>query len=92
MPRLRVKIRHRAIDVEEDCLDYFFRFAGSRTNADATSKTRRLVTIKEYREPVLAAFRNLLDELLIRELREVFRGKECPRRDVDVHRDTTNQC
>jgi hypothetical protein len=51
-----------------------------------------MVTIEENREGILAAFRNLLDELLISKLRKIFRGQQRPGYLRDIHLDRVNQC
>ena len=80
-----VEIRHGTVDVQKNRLDYFFGLTGITDNSECHIKYQPMITIEENREGILAAFRNLLNELLVRELRKIFRGQQRPECFGDVH-------
>src|SRR5260370_36432565 len=68
----RVKIRHSPINVQENRLNNLLGFAWIADDSECHIENEMLITVKESREGVLAAYRHPLHKLFIGELEEVF--------------------
>src|SRR6266852_1914304 len=68
----RVKIRHRAENIEKNSLNDFLSLAGVAHDSECYVENEMLITVKESGDGVLAADCHTLHKLFIRELTEVF--------------------
>jgi len=69
----RIEIRHGAIDVEKNRLNYFLGLAGIPNDAERHIEYKPVIPIEENGKGVVTAGRHMLNKLLIRELAEILR-------------------